>query len=241
MGRAFEYRKAAKLKRWGHMSRVFPKLGKIITIAAKEGGPDPDMNPKLRQAILNAKAENMPKENIDAAIKRATSKEAADMVEVVYEGKGPHGVLVMVECATDNTTRTVANVRSYFNKNGGSLSTTGSLEFMFSRKAVFIIEMPTGMEKDDLELELIDAGLEEIVNEEDEDGNVTTIIYTDWTDYGTMHDALEERKIKIVKANLQRFANSPVHFSDEDTESILAFIDKVEDDEDVQAVYTNME
>ena len=236
MGRAFEYRKAAKLKRWGHMSRVFPKLGKIITIAAKEGGPDPDMNPKLRQAILNAKAENMPKDNIDAAIKRASAKDAADMVEIVYEGKGPHGVLVMVECATDNTTRTVANVRSYFNKSGGSLSPSGSLEFMFSHKAVFEIELPAGMNKDDLELELIDAGLEEI--DESEDG---VFAYSDWTDYGSMHDALEKNKVNIIKANLQRFPNSPVKFNEEETASIEAFLDKVEDDEDVQAVYTNME
>ncbi|MBQ6082857.1 MAG: YebC/PmpR family DNA-binding transcriptional regulator [Bacteroidales bacterium] len=236
MGRAFEYRKAAKMKRWGHMSRVFPKLGKIITIAAKEGGPDPDMNPKLRQAILNAKAENMPKDNIDAAIKRATDKNTADMVEIVYEGKGPHGVLCVVECATDNTTRTVANVRSYFNKAGGELLKTGQLEYMFTRKAVFQIEIPAGMSKDDLELELIDAGLEEI--EETEDG---TFAYSDWTAYGTMHEALEGMKINIVKANLQRFANNPVAFSDEQIESIMNFLDKVEDDEDVQAVYTNME
>lgn len=235
MGRAFEYRKAAKMKRWGHMSRVFPKLGKLITIAAKEGGPDPDMNPKLRQAILNAKAENMPKDNIDAAIKRATSKDAADMVEIVYEGKGPHGVLCVVECATDNTTRTVANVRSYFNKNGGALVPTGSLEFMFTRKAVFQIELPAFMDKDELELELIDAGLEEI--DESEDG---VFLYTDWTAYGTMHEALESRKINIIKANLQRFANNPVTFTDEEMASIEAFLDKVEDDEDVQAVYTNI-
>lgn len=236
MGRAFEYRKAAKMKRWGHMSRVFPKLGKIITIAAKEGGPDPDMNPKLRQAILNAKAENMPKDNIDAAIKRATDKNTADMVEIVYEGKGPHGVLCVVECATDNTTRTVANVRSYFNKAGGELLKTGQLEYMFTRKAVFQIEIPAGMSKDDLELELIDAGLDEI--EETEDG---TFAYSDWTAYGTMHEALEGMKINIVKANLQRFANNPVAFSDEQIDSIMNFLDKVEDDEDVQAVYTNME
>ena len=236
MGRAFEYRKAAKMKRWGHMSRVFPKLGKIITIAAKEGGPDPDMNPKLRQAILNAKAENMPKDNIDAAIKRATDKNTADMVEIVYEGKGPHGVLCVVECATDNTTRTVANVRSYFNKAGGELLKTGQLEYMFTRKAVFQIEIPAGMSKDDLELELIDAGLEEI--EETEDG---TFAYSDWTSYGTMHEDLEGMKINIVKANLQRFANNPVAFNDEQIESIMNFLDKVEDDEDVQAVYTNME
>lgn len=236
MGRAFEYRKAAKMKRWGHMSKVFPKLGKIITIAAKEGGPDPDMNPKLRQAILNAKAENMPKDNIDAAIKRATDKNTADMVEVVYEGKGPHGVLCVVECATDNTTRTVANVRSYFNKCGGELLKTGQLEFMFSRKAVFQIEFPEGLSKDDLELELIDAGLDEI--EETEDG---VFAYSDWTSYGTMQKALEANKVNIIKANLQRFANNPVSFDEEATESIMNFLDRVEDDEDVQAVYTNME
>ena len=236
MGRAFEYRKAAKMKRWGHMSKVFPKLGKIITIAAKEGGPDPDMNPKLRQAIFNATAENMPKDNIDAAIKRATDKNTADMVEVVYEGKGPHGVLCVVECATDNTTRTVANVRSYFNKCGGELLKTGQLEFMFTRKAVFQVEFPAGTTKDDFELDLIDAGLDEI--EETEDG---TFVYADWTSYGTMHDALEASKINIIKANLQRFANNPVSYSDEQIESIMNFLDKVEDDEDVQNVYTNME
>lgn len=236
MGRAFEYRKAAKMKRWGHMSKVFPRLGKLITIAAKEGGPDPDTNPKLRQAILNAKAENMPKDNIDAAIKRASSKDAADLVEITYEGKGPHGIQVMVECATDNTTRTVANVKSYFNKAGGTMLNIGSLEFMFSRKAVFQIEMPEGLSSDDLELELIDAGLEEIDNNED-----GVFVYSDWTAFGTMTAALENMKVNIIKANLQRFANSPVSFTDEQMVDIEKFLDKVEDDDDVQAVYTNME
>ncbi len=242
MGRAFEYRKAAKMKRWGHMSRVFPKLGKLITIAAKEGGPDPDMNPKLRQAIQNAKAENMPKDNIDAAIKRASDKNMADMVEVTYEGKGPFGIQCMVECATDNTTRTVANVKSYFNKSGGSFLPMGSLEFMFTRKAVFEIELPEGMNKDDLELELIDAGLEEIVSETDEEeGTTITTAYAAWTDYGTMHDALENLKVNIVKANLQRFPNATVSFTEEQMAEIEKFIDKIEEDEDVQAIYTNME
>ena len=242
MGRAFEYRKAAKMKRWGHMSRVFPKLGKLITIAAKEGGPDPDMNPKLRQAILNAKAENMPKDNIDAAIKRATDKDAANLVEVTYEGKGPFGIQCMVECATDNTTRTVANVKSYFNKCGGSFLPMGSLEFMFTRKAVFEIELPAGMDKDELELELIDAGLDEIVSETDEEeGTTTTTAYSAWTDYGSMHDALEKQNVKIIKANLQRFPNSTVAFTDEQMVEIEKFLDKMEEDEDVQAVYTNME
>lgn len=236
MGRAFEYRKAAKMKRWGHMSRVFPKLSKMITIAAKEGGADPDMNPRLRQAIINAKAENMPKDNIDAAIKRATAKDAADMVEIVYEGKGPAGVLVVVECATDNTTRTVANVRSYFNKCGGSLVPSGSLEFMFSRKAVFELELPEGMDVEEIELELIDAGLEEI--EATEEG---VVALSDWTAFGTMQTALEKLGIAVKKANLQRFPNSPVAFSAEDVEAIEKFLEKVEDDEDVQSVYTNME
>ena len=218
------------------------KLGKLITIAAKEGGPDPDMNPKLRQAIQNAKAENMPKDNIDAAIKRATDKDAANLVEICYEGKGPFGIQCMVECATDNTTRTVANVKSYFNKCGGSFLPMGSLEFMFTRKAVFEIEMPAGMDKDELELELIDYGLDEIVTETDEEeGTTTTTVYTAWTDYGTMHDALEERKINIVKANLQRFPNQTVNFTDEQMVEIEKFLDKLDEDEDVQAVYTNME
>ena len=224
MGRAFEYRKAAKMKRWGHMSRVFPKLSKMITIAAKEGGADPDMNPRLRQAIINAKAENMPKDNIDAAIKRATAKDAADMVEIVYEGKGPAGVLVVVECATDNTTRTVANVRSYFNKCGGSLVPSGSLEFMFSRKAVFELELPEGMEVE--EIEATEEGV---------------VALSDWTAFGTMQTALEKLGINVKKANLQRFPNNPVAFSAEDVEAIEKFLEKVEDDEDVQSVYTNME
>jgi YebC/PmpR family DNA-binding regulatory protein len=208
----------------------------MITIAAKEGGADPDMNPRLRQAIINAKAENMPKDNIDAAIKRATAKDAADMVEIVYEGKGPAGVLVVVECATDNTTRTVANVRSYFNKCGGSLVPSGSLEFMFSRKAVFELELPEGMDVEEIELELIDAGLEEI--EATEEG---VVALSDWTAFGTMQTALEKLGINVKKANLQRFANSPVAFSAEDVEAIEKFLEKVEDDEDVQSVYTNME
>ena len=236
MGRAFEYRRAAKEKRWDKMSKVFPKLGKLITIAAKEGGVDPDINPKLRQAIQNAKAENMPKDNIEAAIKRSLGKDADTMVEIVYEGKGPHGVLVMVECATDNTTRTVANVKSYFNKAGGSFVPSGSLEFMFSRKAVFEINPKDGMDIEELELELIDAGLDEI---EVNDGK--TVVYSDYTNYGSMHQKLEELEIEIVKSNLQRFPNTPVVFNEEQLVDIEKFLDKVEDDDDVQAVYTNIE
>ena len=236
MGRAFEYRKAAKMKRWGMMSRIFPKLGKKITIAAKEGGPDPDMNAALRTAILNAKAQNMPKTNIDAAIKRASGKDAANYSEVNYEGKGPHGVLIFVECATDNSTRTVANVKSYFNKSGGSLVPTGSLEFMFSRKAVFEFEtLPEGMELDDLEMELIDAGLEEI---EENDG--VYYAYAEYTSFGEMASAFEKMNIEVKKAELRRYPTTPVEFSEEQLEEIEKLLDKLEEDEDVQGVYTNI-
>lgn len=235
MGRAFEYRRASKEKRWDKMSKLFPRLAKAITIAAKEGVPDPEMNAKLRTAIQNAKAQNMPKDNIDAAIKRAAGKDAEAFEEVNYEGKGPHGVLVFVECATDNTTRTVANIKAYFNKSGGSVVPTGSLEFMFNRKAVFEFEMPAGMKLDDIELELIDAGLEDI---EEEDGMM--VAYGDYTSFGTLSTAFETLKISIKKASLKRFATSPVEFTDEQIAEIEKFLDKIEDDDDVQAVYTNI-
>ncbi|HMM12511.1 MAG TPA: YebC/PmpR family DNA-binding transcriptional regulator [Bacteroidales bacterium] len=235
MGRAFEYRRAAKEKRWDKMSKVFPKLGKLITIAAKEGGPDPEMNPRLRNAILNAKAENMPKDNIEAAIKRAAGKDADAMVEVVYEGKGPHGVLMYVECATDNTTRTVANVKSYFNKVGGSLVPNGSLEFMFSRKAVFEFNAKAGLDLEELELQLIDAGLEEI-----EQHDNIVYAYADYKDFGNLHHAIESLGLEIIKANLQRFPVTPVEFSDDQKADIDRLIDRIEEDDDVQAVYTNM-
>jgi YebC/PmpR family DNA-binding regulatory protein len=235
MGRAFEYRRAAKEKRWDKMSRIFPKLAKKITIAAKEGTPDPDLNAALRTAILNAKAQNMPKANIDAAIKRALGKDAADFTEVNYEGKGPHGVLIFVECATDNTTRTVANVKSYFNKAHGILVPTGSLEFMFSRKAVFEFVKPAGMDVEELELELIDAGLESIEEHEGE-----YYAYSDYTGFGDMAQAFERLNIEVKKAVLKRFANDPVEYSEEQLEDIEKMLDKLEEDDDVQAVYTNI-
>jgi YebC/PmpR family DNA-binding regulatory protein len=235
MGRAFEYRRAAKEKRWDKMSKIFPRLGKTITIAAKEGGPEPDSNSALRTAILNAKAQNMPKANIDAAIKRAFGKDAESFDEINYEGKGPHGVLIFVECATDNNTRTVANIKNYFNKSGGQLSPTGSLEFMFSRKAVFEFEKPAGLDIEALELELIDAGLEEIEEHEGE-----YFAYADFTSFGAMSAAFEKLGINVTKATLKRYANTPVEFSDEQMVDIEKLIDKIEDDEDVQAVYTNI-
>ncbi len=236
MGRAFEYRKAAKMKRWGNMSKIFPKLGKVITMAAKEGGGDPDMNPKLRTAILNAKAENMPKDNIDAAIKRATAKDLKDMLEVNFEGKAPHGALLYVETATDNNTRTVANVKNIINKNGGEMLNSGSLDFMFSRKAIFEFVKTDNMDIEELELELIDAGLEEI---EEEDGVI--LVTADYTDFGNLSKAFEDLNIEITKATLERIANTPITLSDDDMADVQKIIDKLEDDEDVQKVYTNIQ
>ncbi len=245
MGRAFEYRKAAKMKRWGTMSRLFPKLGKIITMAAKEGGsPDPEMNAKLRTAIANAKAQNMPKDNIEAAIKRAFSKDAADIKEITYDVKAPHGVQMIVECATDNGTRTVANVKAILNRNNAELLTSGSLNFMFTRKAVFVIEKTDEMDVEELELDLIDYGLEEI--EEDvephENGEDTPIlrIYGEFTSFGELSKALEERGIEPKKATLEYIANAPIELDEEYLEEIEALIDKLEEDDDVQAVYTNL-
>jgi YebC/PmpR family DNA-binding regulatory protein len=235
MGRAFEYRRAAKEKRWGKMSRIFPKLGKAITMAAKEGGGDPVMNAALRTAIANAKGQNMPKDNIESAIKRAAGKDASDYVEINYEGKRPHGVLVFVECATDNTTRSVANVRSYFNKLDCALVPTGSLEYMFNRKSVFEINKTDEMDIEEMELELIDAGLEEIIDDGD-----TIYIHGEFTEFGNLSTAIEGMGIEVVKASLERFPSQPVEYTDEQMVLIEKLIDKIEDDDDVQAVYTNI-
>ncbi|MEY3089784.1 MAG: hypothetical protein RL113_100 [Pseudomonadota bacterium] len=245
MGRAFEYRKAAKMKRWGTMSRVFPKLGKSITMAAKEGGsPDPDMNSKLRTAILNAKAQNMPKDNIDAAIKRAFEKNAADFKELTYDVKAPYGVQIIVECATDNNTRTVANVKSIINKNGGEMLTSGSLSFIFTRKAIFTFNKTDAMDRDELELDLIDFGLEEIEEdvEPQENGEDRPIIriYGDYTSFGELSKALEERGIEATKAVLEYVANAPIDLTDVQMEEVDKLIDKLEEDDDVQHVYTNI-
>lgn len=235
MGRAFEYRKAAKEKRWGKMSKLFPRLAKNITLAAKEGGPDPELNAKLRNAIHAAKGENMPKDNIDAAIKRASGKDADELVEVIYEGKGPHGVLVIVECATDNTTRTVANIRSYFNKFEGGFVPAGSLDYMFSRKAIFEFQLPENMDMEELELELIDAGLEEL---EEIEGKI--IAYAAYTEYGNLSKRLDEIGIEIEKATLERIPNDPIDFIEEQLVEIEKMLDKIEEDDDVQNVFTNI-
>ena len=235
MGRAFEYRRASKEKRWDKMSKLFPKLAKAITMAAKEGGTEPEMNAKLRTAILNAKAQNMPKDNIDAAIKRAAGKDSETFAEICYEGKGPHGVLVFVECATDNNTRTVANVKAYFGKSGGSMVPTGSLEFMFVRKAVFETDKPNNLSAEDIELELIESGLEEIEQNED-----TLFIYGDYTNFGSLSQAIDKLNINIKKATLKRIPVNYVEFTEEQLTDIEKLIDKLEDDDDVQAVYTNI-
>jgi YebC/PmpR family DNA-binding regulatory protein len=244
MGRAFEYRKAAKMKRWGTMSKVFPKLGKIITMAVKAGGADPDMNPKLRTAILNAKAQNMPKHNIESAIKRALGKDALDIREIHYEAKAPYGVQLIIECATDNPTRTVANVKAILNRGKAEMLTSGSLNFMFSRKSVFTFYKDEGMDLEELELELIDYGLEEIEEdiEPQTNGEDRPIIrvFGEFEAFGELSKGLEKMKIDVIKAETQYIANSPIELSEKRLEEIETLIEKLEDDEDVQAVYANI-
>lgn len=240
MGRAFEYRRAAKEKRWDKMSKVFPKLAKAITVAAKEGGSDPMMNAKLRTAIANAKAQNMPKDNVEAAIKRASGKDGT-FSEITYEGKAANGVLIFIECTTDNPTRTIANLKSYFNKTpNATIVPNGSLEFMFSRKSVFEFKKPQDMDIEELELTLIDYGLEELTHIENEDG-ITYIAYGDYTDFGKLNEGFESLNIELSKASLQRIANSLITLNEEQLLEAEKLIDKIEEDDDVQAVYTNIE
>jgi YebC/PmpR family DNA-binding regulatory protein len=235
MGRAFEYRKAKKFKRWGNMARVFTKLGKEITIAVKSGGPDPDSNPRLRVLMQQAKKENMPKENVERAVKKATSKDFTDYKEMNYEGYGPYGIAVFVETATDNTTRTVANVRSYFNKHGGSLGTSGSLEFLFEHKCVFHIVRKDGVLLEDLELELIDYGVDEVEEDEDE-----IILYGEFAQNAAIQKYLEENGYEINSAEFMRIPNDLKDVTPEQRESVEKLIEKLEEDEDVQNVFHNM-
>ena len=235
MGRAFEYRKARKMKRWGNMARVFTKLGKEITIAAKEGGPDIETNPRLRILVQTAKKENMPKENVERAIKKATSKDYTDYKEMNYEGYGPYGIAIFVETATDNTTRTVANVRSYFNKHGGSLGTTGSLEFLFQHKCVFHIVKQEDMDMESLELELIDYGVDEIEEDENE-----IILYGDFAENSNIQKYLEEAGYEIASAEFVRIPNDTKDVTPEQREQIEKLIERIEEDEDVQNVFHNM-
>jgi YebC/PmpR family DNA-binding regulatory protein len=235
MGRAFEYRKARKLKRWGNMARVFTKLGKEISIAVKAGGPDSSNNPRLRALIQNAKAENMPKENVERAIKKAISKDEADYKEMVYEGYAPHGIAVVVETATDNPTRTVANVRSYFNRLGGSLGITGSLSFLFDRKSVFKIVPKPDLDLEELELELIDYGVDEIFAEENE-----VILYGEFESFNKIQKYLEENGFEIISSEFERIPNDTKELNEEEQAQVMKLIDRIEEDEDVQNVYHNM-
>ena len=238
MGRAFEYRKAAKLKRWGHMARTFTKLGKEIAIAVKAGGPEPENNPRLRAIIATCKRENMPKDNIARAIKNAMGKDTSDYKEVTYEGYGPHGVAVFVDTLTDNTTRTVGDVRSVFNKFDGNLGTTGSLSFLFDHKAVFTFKSKEGIEMDELILDLIDYGVEEDYDVDDEEGEIT--IYGSPTSFGEIQKHLEENDFEITAAEFTYIPNDLKDVTEEERETIDKMVEKLEDLEDVQNVYTNM-
>lgn len=237
MGRAFEFRKARKFKRWGNMARVFTKLGKEITICAKQGGPEPENNPRLRVLMQTAKKENMPKENVERAIKRAVSKDYTDYKEMNYEGYGPYGIAIFVETATDNTTRTVANVRSYFNKNGGSLGTSGSLEFLFTHKCVFHITQKPDMALEDLELELIDYGVDEL-DVDDESNEV--VIYGEFAQNAAIQKYLEENGYEITSSEFVRIPNDVKEVTPEQREAIEKIIEKLEEDDDVQNVFHNM-
>jgi len=235
MGRAFEYRKATKMKRWGNMARVFTKLGKQITIAVREGGSEPDTNPRLRVLIQQSKKENMPKENVERAIKKATSKDEADYKEMVYEGYGPNGIAIVVETATDNPTRTVANIRSYLTRHGGSLGTSGSLQFLFDHKCVFKIAPKEGVSIDDLELELIDFGVDELVEDED-----SIILYGEFQSNSSIQKYLEENGFEIFSAEFERIPNDMKELNEEQKAQVMKLLDKIEEDEDVQNVFHNM-
>ncbi|MFI3287794.1 MAG: YebC/PmpR family DNA-binding transcriptional regulator [Rikenellaceae bacterium] len=239
MGRAFEFRKARKMKRWGNMARVFTRIGKEIAIAVKAGGPDPANNPRLRVLMQNAKAENMPKENVDRAIKRASSKDTADYKEMTYEGYGPYGIAIFLDCATDNTNRTVANVRSYFNKSGGSLGTSGCLSFLFNRQSVFKIAISSleakGMSIEDFELELIDFEIDEVFEEENE-----IIIYAPFEAYGKIQHYLDDNSIEIISGEFERLPTGELkELNEEQSAAIEKLIEKFEEDEDVSHVFHN--
>ena len=238
MGRAFEYRKATKLKRWGHMARTFTKLGKQIAIAVKAGGPEPENNPTLRAIIATCRRENMPKENIERAIKNAMGKDQSDYKEVPYEGYGPHGIAVFVDSLTDNTTRTVADVRSVFNKFNGNLGTQGSLSFLFDHKAVFTFKMKDGMSMDDLILELIDFGVDDEFDEDDEEGEVT--IYGDPKSYAQIQKFLEEQGFEDIGGEFTYIPNDLKDIDGEARETIDKMVERLEEFDDVQNVYTNM-
>ena len=235
MGRAFEFRKERRFKRWDKMAKQFTRIGREIAIAVKESGPIPENNPRLRSAIQNAKSVNMPKDRVESAIKRASDKNTAAYQEVVYEGKGPGGIGILVETATDNPTRTVANVRMYFSRNGGELGKTGSLSYLFDRKGLFKVAKEN-FDPEEMELELIDYGLEEIVEK-----SKSYWIYTGFEDYGNMQKGLEEKGIETISTGLIRIPTSTMDLDDELANQVLELIDKMEEDDDVQHVFHNLE
>jgi YebC/PmpR family DNA-binding regulatory protein len=235
MGRIFEKRKHKMFARYDRMAKAFTRIGKEIAMAVKAGGPDPAYNPRLRQAVANAKGVNMPKDRVEAAIKRAVSKDSSNFEEVVYEGYGPYGVPILVETATDNPTRTVANIRMYFNRAGGAMGNSGSPRFIFERKGVFRIATEQIADPESLELELIDAGLESMEREENE-----IVLYSAFANFGSMQKALEDRGINCTKAGLERIPNTYAELSEEQMDEILELVEKIEEDDDVQAVYHNL-
>jgi YebC/PmpR family DNA-binding regulatory protein len=234
MGRAFEFRKARKMKRWAAMSKAFTRVGKDIVMAVKEGGPDPDANSRLRAVIQNAKAVNMPKDNIERAIKRASDKSQGDYKEVIFEGYAPHGIAVLIETATDNNTRTVANIRSYFNKCNGSLGVSGSVEFMFDHSCHFRVNKE-GIDPEALELDLIDFGAEEVFTEEDD-----LLIYGPFESFGAIQRELESREIGILSSGFERIPQLTKELSEAEMEDVEKLLERIEEDEDVQNVYHTM-
>ncbi|MFN4084329.1 MAG: YebC/PmpR family DNA-binding transcriptional regulator [Spirosomataceae bacterium] len=237
MGRAFEFRKARKMKRWSSMAKTFTRIGKDIVMAVKAGGPDPTTNSRLRAVMQNAKAANMPKTNVESAIKRASSKDQEDYKEIVLEGYAMHGVAVLVECTTDNNNRTVANVRSYFSKTGGSLGTNGMLDFIFERKCIFKIAQPPGVDLEELEFELIDYGADDVfVDEETHQVN----IYGEFAAYGALQKFLEEKGFELLHADFERIPTDTKQLTEEQAADIEKLLDKLDDDDDVQNVYHNM-
>ena len=238
MGRAFEYRKAAKLKRWGHMARTFTKLGKQIAVAVKSGGPEPENNPALRAIIATCKRENMPKDNIERAIKNAMGKDQSEYKVMTYEGYGPHGIAIFVDTLTDNPTRTVGDVRSVFNKFNGNLGTMGSLAFLFDHKAVFTFKKTDGLDMDEMILDLIDYGVEDEFDEDEEEGRIT--IYGDPKSFGQIQKHLEESGFEVLGAEFTYVPNDLKDVTAEERESIDKMVERLEEFDDVQTVYTNM-
>ncbi|NBA87124.1 YebC/PmpR family DNA-binding transcriptional regulator [Emticicia sp. CRIBPO] len=237
MGRAFEFRKARKMKRWSSMAKIFTRIGKDIVMAVKSGGPDPNANSRLRAVIQNAKAANMPKANVESAIKRASSKDQEDYKEIVLEGYGLHGVAVLVECTTDNNNRTVANVRSYFTKTGGSLGTNGMLDFIFERKCVFKIAKTDNIDVEELEFELIDFGADDVFL--DEESNQVNV-YGEFSAYGAIQKFLEEKGYELLHADFERIPTDTKKLTEAEAADVDKLLEKLDEDDDVQNVYHNM-